>query len=135
MGRVRARVHEPAGVRGRQAPGVGPVGRTAGRLRPESGILVFKLSEVEQFQVMTRRRAWPQQWARKDQKGRLAAGEEIRALRSRGPRCPWGHSRDPLWGSDARVFPERGGVGRMMPCHSFIMSFVHSFLQEVHVVG
>lgn len=32
----------------------------------ESGILVFKLSKVGQFQVMTRRRVRPQEWALKD---------------------------------------------------------------------
>lgn len=46
-----------------------------------SGPAVSKISEVEQFQVMTRGRVWPQEWEPKDTKERALAGEELQGQR------------------------------------------------------
>lgn len=80
--------------------------------------MVFKLSQVEQFQVMTKYRVWPQEWAaERTSKGRSLAQRRSRCLEA-GVDVVMGTRRPPLLEPgkntapkpDARVFTEEGGV-------------------------
>ena len=104
----------------------------------ESGILLFKLSEVGQFHVMTRCRVLPQEWAAERTKGKGLGVEE---LRGRYGRCPQGHSNHSIQAGEkyrTKVrcpVSQRRGEGpdddiSLIHLHPSI----HSFIQEILIV-
>lgn len=97
----------------------------------ESGILVFKLSKVGQFQVMTRGAGCGHRSGQLKDRWKVLGVEEL--WRPGDGHCPWGHSSHPARAGENRhtkvrcLGPRRGrGEGELvMAFHSFI--FIHSF--------
>lgn len=108
------------------------------------GPVVSKISEVGQFQVMTRGGVWPQEWELKDTKGRALGWGSSRSLDAGGGRCPWGHSSHPVLGwreilhqSQMPEFSRRQGQGPdddvSLAHHS--SHFIHSFIHLGNTAG
>ena len=98
----------------------------------ESGILVFKLSKVGQFQVMTRRRVRPQEWAAEKTNGRSL---EWRSLEAGDGHCPWGQSSHPTRAGEnhctkVRCLGPHGGGGEGLD-DDISLIHLHLFIQEI----
>ena len=101
----------------------------------ESGILVFKLSGVGQFQVMTRRRVRPQEWAAEKTDGRSL---EWRSFGGREWTLSMGHSRHPTRAEEnhhtkVRCLGPHGGGGEWLD-DDISLIHLHSFIQEILTV-